>query len=185
VMESCTDFLEGKLKLKVNREKSSVGSPMKLKFLGFSLCKIGKKTAIRPHAKSLKRFKETVRKLTSRKQGKSIETILANLKRYTTGWLGYYSMADMKKKIQSLNEWIRRRIRQIFWKQWKRIKTKRDNLIRLGIPESKAWEWANSRLGYWRVADSWILHKSLTNEYLASTGYDDIAKRYEVLHSNH
>jgi len=185
VMENCVKFLEGELKLKVNREKSSVGSPMKLKFLGFSLCKIGTRTGIRPHAKSLKRFKETVRKLTSRKQGKSIEVILANLKRYTTGWLGYYSIADMKSRIQSLNEWIRRRIRQIFWKQWKRIKTKHDNLVRLGIPESKAWEWANSRLGYWRVADSWILHRSLTNEHLASVGYDDISKRYEVLHLNH
>jgi len=185
VMESCTKFLEGKLRLKVNREKSSVGSPMKLKFLGFSLCKIGKRTGVRPHAKSLRRFKETVRKLTSRKQGKSIEVILANLKRHTTGWLGYYSIADMKSKIQSLNEWIRRRIRQIFWKQWKRIKTKHDNLVRLSIPNSKAWEWANSRIGYWRIAHSWVLTTSLTNEYLASVGYDDIAKRYEVLHSNH
>jgi len=185
VMESCTKFLEGKLKLKVNREKSSVGSPMKLKFLGFSLCKIGKRTGIRPHAKSLRRFKETVCKLTSRKQGKSIATILANLKRYTTGWLGYYSIADMKSRIQSLNEWMRRRIRQIYWKQWKKVSTKFDNLKRLGIPKGKAWEWANSRLGYWRVADSWILHRSLTNEYLASVGYDDIAKRYEVLYSNH
>ena len=185
VMRSCVNFLEGKLKLKVNREKSSVGSPMKLKFLGFSLCKIGKRTGIRPHAKSLNRFKQTVRKLTSRKQGKPIAVILAKLKRYTTGWLGYYSIADMKSRIQSLNEWIRRRIRQIFWKQWKRIKTKHDNLMRLGIPNGKAWEWANSRLGYWRLARSWVLTTSLTNEYLASIGFDDIAKRYEVLHLIH
>jgi len=185
VMESCTKFLEGKLKLKVNREKSSVGSPMKLRFLGFSLCKIGKRTGIRPHAKSLRRFKETVRKLTSRKQGKSIEVILAKLKRYTTGWLGYYSIADMRSRIQSLNEWIRRRIRQIFWKQWKKVSAKLDNLKRLGIPIDKAWEWANSRLRYWRIAHSWVLTTSLTNEYLASAGYDDIARRYEVLHLNH
>jgi hypothetical protein len=184
-MESSVKFLEGKLKLKVNRKKSKVGSPTRLKFLGFSLFKVGKKTGIRPHANSYRRFKETVRKLTSRKQGKPIVVILANLKRYTTGWLGYYSIADMKSKIQSLNEWIRRRIRQIFWKQWKRIKTRHDNLVRLGIPDSKAYEWANSRLGYWRVARSWILTTSLTNEYLASSGYDDIAKRYEVLHLNH
>ncbi len=185
VMESCTKFLEGKLKLKVNRQKSSVGSPMKLKFLGFSLCKIGKRTGIRPHEKSFRRFKETVRKLTSRKQGRAIAIILANLKRYTTGWLGYYSISDMKTRIQKLNEWIRRRIRQVFWKQWKRISARFDNLQQLGIPRSKAWEWANSRLGYWRVAGSWILSRSLTNEYLASVGYDDIAKRYEVLYSNH
>jgi len=185
VMESCTQFLEEKLKLKVNREKSSTGSPLKLKFLGFSLCKVGKRTGIRPHQKSLKRFKKTVRKLTSRKQGKSVEAILANLKRYTTGWLGYYSIAEMKNNIQSLNEWIRRRIRQIYWKQWKRIKARHDNLVRLGAESGKAWEWANSRLGYWRVAGSWILATTLTNERLVKFGYDDIAKRYEALRSNY
>ena len=106
-------------------------------------------------------------------------------KRYTTGWLGYYSIADMESKIRSLNEWLRRRIRQIYWKQWKKIKTKHDNLVRLGINKQKAWEWANSRKGYWRIADSYILHRSLTNEYLASVGYDDTLNRYKVLHSNY
>ena len=185
VMESCTKFLEGKLKLRVNREKSQTGSPLKLKFLGFSLYNTGKKSGIRPHEKSLKKFKDMVRKLTSRKQGKPVEVILTNLKRYTTGWLGYYAIADMKSRIQAFSEWIRRRIRQIFWKQWKKLKARHDNLKRLGIPCGKAWEWANSRLGYWRVAGSWILTTSLTNKYLASIGYDDISKRYEALHSSH
>jgi hypothetical protein len=184
-MESCVKHLEGKLKLKVNREKSKTGTPLKLKFLGFSLYKTGKKTGIRPHEKSLERFKDKIRELTSRKQALPIEVILRKLRTYTTGWLGYYSIADMKSRISALNEWARRRIRQIFWKQWKRIKSKHDNLVRLGIADSKAWEWANSRLGYWRIAGSWVLTTSLRNEYLASIGYDDISKRYEVLHSNH
>ena len=185
VLESCRKFLEGKLKLKVNQEKSKTGSPLKLKFLGFSLYRVNGKTGIRVHEKSLKKFKDMVRKLTSRKQGNPIYVILSNLKRYTMGWLGYYAVADMKKWIQRSNEWIRRRIRQIFWKQWKKIKTRHDNLRYLGIPDGKAWEWANSRKGYWRVAFSWILTKSLTNEYLLSIGYDDISKRYEVMHLNH
>ena len=91
----------------------------------------------------------------------------------------------MESKIKSLNEWLRRRIRQIYWKQWKRIKTKYDNLVRLGINNSKTWEWANSRNGYWRISNSHILHKSLTSEYLASVGYDDIFHKYKVLHSNY
>jgi group II intron reverse transcriptase/maturase len=181
VMASCTKYLESKLKLKVNLEKSKTGSPLKLKFLGFALYKIRGLTGIRPHEKSLKRFKEKIRELTSRKQGRAIGVILANLKRYTTGWLGYYCIAGMRSKMQSLNEWTRRRIRQIFWKQWKRIKARHDNLKRLGIDDGKAWEWANSRLGYWRVANSWILKTSLTNERLVSMGYDDISKRYEAL----
>jgi len=184
VMESCTKYLEGEFKLKVNREKSKTGSPLKLKFLGFSLCKIGKRTGMRPHGKSLKRFKDKIRELTSRKQAVPIDQILRKLKAYTTGWLGYYAISDMKTRMSELNEWTRRRIRQIFWKQWKRIKTKRDNLVRLGISKGTAWEWANSRLGYWRIAGSWVLATSLRNEYLASIGYDDISKRYEVLHSN-
>lgn len=91
----------------------------------------------------------------------------------------------MESKIKSLNEWLRRIIRQIYRKQWKKIKTKHDNLVRLGINNSKAWEWANSRKGYWRISNRHILHKSLTNEYLASVGYDDILHRYKVLHSNY
>lgn len=185
VMANCTKFLEGKLKLKVNRKKSQVGSPLRLKFLGFSMYKTGKKAGIRPHSKSIKRFKNKIRELTSRKQARSVELILKRLKRYTVGWLGYYSIADMESRIKSLNEWIRRRIRQIYWKQWKKIKTKHDNLVKLGIDNENAWKWANSRKAYWRVADSHILAKSLTNKYLASVGYDDILERYKVLHSNY
>ena len=185
VMANCTKFLEGKLKLKVNRKKSQVGSPLRLKFLGFSMYKTGKKAGIRPHGKSIKRFKDKIRELTSRKQARSVELILKRLKRYTVGWLGYYSIADMESRIKSLNEWIRRRIRQIYWKQWKKIKTKHDNLVKLGIDNENAWKWANSRKAYWRIADSHILHRSLTNEYLASVGYDDILERYKVLHSNY
>lgn len=185
VMTNCTEYLEGILKLKVNREKSNVGSPLKFKFLGFSLYKIKEKTGIRPHGKPLKKFKDKIKEITSRKQARPIKQILINLRKYTTGWLGYYSIADMDKKIKSLNEWIRRRIRQIFWKQWKRTRARCDNLIKLGIPKGKAWEWANSRLGYWRIAGSWILDRSLTNKYLASIGYDDISNRYEALHSSY
>jgi group II intron reverse transcriptase/maturase len=185
VMTSSTQYLEKKLKLQVNREKSQTGSPTKLKFLGFSLYRINGKAGIRPHEKSVKRFKEKVRKLTSRKQGKSIERIISELRRHTIGWLGYYALADMKWRAKEMNGWTRRRIRQIFWKQWKRIRTKHDNLVKLGVPDGRAWEWANSRRGYWRVSGSWILKTSLTNEYLASIGYDDISKRYEALNSNH
>lgn len=182
VMTNCVEYLEGKLKLRVNRKKSSTGSPLRLKFLGFTLYRVGKKTGVRPHNKSWERFKNKLRELTSRKQGRSIEIILLKLRRYTIGWLAYYSISDMRNRIQNLNEWLRRRIRQIFWKQWKKISAKFRNLQKLGIPKGKAWEWANSRLGYWRISGSWILSTSLTNKYLESFGYDDISKRYEALH---
>jgi group II intron reverse transcriptase/maturase len=185
VMTSCTNYLENKLKLKVNQEKSKAGSPLRRKFLGFSLYKIGERVGIRPHTKPIEKFKKKIRQLTSRKQANPVPVIVKKMKQYTTGWLGYYSIAEMRIRMKSLNEWIRRRIRQIFWKQWKKPSARLENLKRLGIPARKAREWSYSRLGYWRIADSWILHRSLTNEYLASIGYDDIAKRYEAMHLNY
>jgi len=185
VMTSCTKYLEEKLKLKVNKEKSQTGSPLELKFLGFSLSHFGDKVRIRPHEKTIRRLMEKLRELTRRNQGISIKLILSRLKKFTTGWLGYYSIADMKGLIRDINGWIRRRIRQLHWKQWKKISARFKNLIRLGISREQAWQWANSRLGYWRVAGSQILSMSLTNKYLASIGYDDISRRYEALHSNH
>jgi group II intron reverse transcriptase/maturase len=186
VMESCTQFLETKLKLKVNKGKSCVGSPIKLKFLGFALYKTSKKTGIRIHEKSIRKFKAKIKAITSRKRGfATMDYILFELKKYSNGWLAYYSIADMKAHVQRLNEWLRRRIRQIHWKRWKSIKTRMDNLSRLGIPKDYAWQWANTRKGYWRTAGSFILSRSLTNEYLESIGYMNISKRYEVLHSNH
>ena len=117
VMNTCVKYLEGTLKLKVNQEKSKVGNPLRLKFIGFSLYKIKGKVGIRPHQKTIKRFRDKIRQLTSRKQGKPIEQILKKIKQYTTGWLGYYAICDMESKVKSLNEWIRRRIRQIYCKQ--------------------------------------------------------------------
>lgn len=182
VMESCTKFLEGKLKLTVNRKKSTVGSPLRLKFLGFSMYKIKGNVGIRPHQKSYEKFKNKVREITSRKRGRAIGQILKELKLFTTGWIAYYKVCDMQSKIKQFNEWIRRRIRQYIWKQWKKVSARFKNLKLLGINKYKAWEWANTRKGYWRIAGSFILDRTLTNEYLTSIGYDDISKRYEALH---
>jgi len=184
VMESCRKYLEGKLKLKVNQKKSKTGSPLKLKFLGFSLLRRREEIWIRPHEQSIKRFKDRVREITSRKRGRSITQILRELKLYTTGWLAYYSVANMNSKVEELSGWIRRRLRQYLWKQWKKITARFDNLKRLGIPKSEALQWANTRKGYWRTSGSPILAMSLTNKYLASIGYDDIVERYKALRSS-
>ena len=117
-MVGCVKYLEETMKLKVSREKSRIGSPLQQKFLGFSLYKNAQgKVGIRAHAKSLKRFKYQIRRITSRRRSRVMETILLRLRRYTTGWLGYYSIADMKTQMRDSSEWTRRRIRQIYWKQ--------------------------------------------------------------------
>ena len=186
VLASSRKFLETKLKLKVNESKSQAGSPLKLKFLGFALRSTTKGQAgIRVHEKSIDRFKTKVRELTRRNQGNSVEYMLYKLRQYTIGWLGYYAIADMKSFMQNASEWIRRKIRTYVWKQWKRVRTRFDRLQKLGIPKGKAWEWANTRKGYWHIAHSWILSCSLTNQRIAEMGYDDISIRYNALHSNY
>ncbi|MDL2218237.1 group II intron reverse transcriptase/maturase, partial [Christensenellaceae bacterium OttesenSCG-928-M15] len=185
VLESCKRYLEGKLKLKVNLEKSKAGSPLKLKFLGFSLYSTKNGVGIRVHEKTLRKFKAKLKAITKRNRGRSIYAILKELRLYVSGWLNYYAIAGMKNRLQSVNEWLKRRIRQYIWKQWKKPRTRVKNLRKLGIPEERAYMWGNTRKGYWRVAGSAILSRSLTNEHLISLGYMDLSRKYEVLHSNY
>ena len=179
VMAGCTEYPEKKLKLRVNRTKSRVGSPLKLKFPGFSLYRNKNGTGIRTHEKSLKRLKVRLKQITRRNRGVSIEAIYMQLRRYLRGWLGYYALSDMKKAMQGITEWLRSRIRMYIWKQWKRVRTRFSRQQSRGIPKQKAREWANTRKGYWRTAHSPILKRALTNEDLAGQGFYDISKNYE------
>jgi len=182
VMESITRFIEGELKLKVNREKSTVDRPWKLKFLGFSFYHKKGGIGIRVHPKPVKKFKQKLKEITGRSNGKSMAQRMLKLNQSITGWVNYFGIADMKGIAQSLDEWLRRRIRMCFWKQWKKIKTRHDNLVRLGIDNSKAWEYANTRKGYWRISNSPILARTLTNEHLKKLGFQSISERYSLVH---
>jgi RNA-directed DNA polymerase len=183
VMGSCIKFLERKLRLKVNRKKSATGSPTELKFLGFSLGqpKEATRARIRVHEKPLQRLKERLKAMTSRGRRGTIEQILEEITRLMNGWLGYYSIADIRQYLERIIPWLRRRLRQIYWKRWKQNRTRWENLIRLGVPRDKAWQWANSRKGFWCVAGSWILKTTLTNRYFETLGFPNILKRYEEL----
>jgi len=171
VMKSITRFLEQKLRLKVNQTKSAVDAPHKRKFLGFSFY-IRKDGEVRNriHEKPLERFKAKVREITSRSKALTMKERITRLNQLIVGWANYFKIADFKKIAQKLDEWIRRRIRMCYWKQWKKSKTKYENLIRLGIEPRKAWEFANTRKGYWRIANSPILNLSLNNQYLKRLG---------------
>ena len=93
-----------------------------------------------------------------------------------TGWVNYFHIADMEKVAEELDQWIRRRIRMCYWKQWKKTRTKAENLIKLGVNKHKAWEYANTRKSYWHTAGSYILATTLTNEYLEKQGFISITK---------
>lgn len=185
VMESSIKFLEGKLKLTVNREKSAVGSPVKRKFLGFCILPTRNGVKIRPHQQAKTTVKQKLKKITKRNRGRGIEVLLKQIKQLMMGWINYYGISTMKSFMKDLNGWLKRRIRQYIWKQWKVPRTKRNNLIQLGIDEQKAYEWSNTRRGYWRISASYILHRSLTDEKLAQLGYIDISKKYQFVHSNY
>jgi len=182
VMESITGFIEGELKLKVNKEKSAVDRPWKLKFLGFSFYRKKGGMGLRVHSKSVIKFKEKLKKITGRSNAKSMTQKMLELKQVITGWVNYFGVADMGKLVNGLDEWLRRRIRMCYWKQWKKIKTRHDNLVRLGIEDSKAWEFANTRKGYWRISGSPILSRTFTNQRLKEIGFLFIAERYSEVH---
>lgn len=171
VMENITKFIEKKLRLKVNRKKSKVDRPWRIKYLGFSFYQNKGKVEIRIHQKSIKKFKEKIREITSRSNAMRMETRFLKLRQVIKGWVNYFKIANMKMIAQRLDEWIRRRIRMCYWKQWKKIKTKHDNLVRLGIENDKAWQFANTRKSYWRISNSQILAESLNNKILERLGY--------------
>lgn len=182
IMKSIKRYVETKLKLKVNVSKSAVDRPWKRKFLGFSFYWRKREVKLRIHEKSIKRFVKRVREITNRNTGISMEFRLLKLNQATMGWINYFGIADAHNRIKSIEEWIRRRLRACIWKQWKKTKTKHDNLVKLGIENHKAWEFANTRKGYWRISDSPILNSTLTNQYFKKIGFKSLVERYQKVH---
>ena len=165
-MASITKYIEQTLKLKVNTEKSKVERPWKAKFLGYSFYNSKDGIKFRVHEKSIKKLKNKLKNLTGRSKIGNIKTTYEKIKQLVVGWINYFKLADMKGLMRNIDEWLRRRIRMCYWKQWKKIGTKFTNLKKLGIPKDKAWEFANTRKSYWRTAKSPILHRSITNTKL-------------------
>lgn len=140
VMSSITRFIEEMLFLKVNRDKSQVAYITKVKFLGYAYYQTKGKWRLRTHPKSVVKMKSKIKELTSRSNGWGYERRKTALNQYIIGWVNYFKLSDMDNILQRVDEWYRRRLRMVIWKQWKRIKTKMTNLMKLGVKKSKAWE---------------------------------------------
>ena len=125
----CYKNTEQKLKLKVNREKSAIGRPWQIKFLGFSFYRVKGEVRIRIHPKTLKRVKEKIKLISARSNGWPMKDRYLKLKQVLTGWVSYFRIADMKSIAKRLDEWTRCRIRMCYWKRWKRIKTRIRNTL--------------------------------------------------------
>jgi RNA-directed DNA polymerase len=164
-------FIENKLFLKVNKEKTLVAYISNIKFLGYSFYVRNKEGRLRLHPKTITKMKARIKELTSRSNGWGNARRKEKLRQYITGWVNYFKLADMKSLLSKVDEWYRRRLRMVIWKQWKRIKTRLRNLIKLGIDKHKAWEHANTRKSYWRTANNPFVKQSISSDRLKQAGF--------------
>ncbi len=164
-------FIEKKLFLKVNREKTQVVYVGNVKCLGYGFYVYKGEARLRVHLKSIQKLKDNIREVTGRK---------TKLNEITIGWIDYFKLAYMKKLLKTLDEWTRSRIRMVTWKRWKRIRIRYENLKRNGIDDESAWMWANTRKGYWRTAYSPILLRAISNDHFKRAGYLSFVECYSA-----
>ena len=184
LLESSIRYLEGKLKLRVNRDKSHiarVNATKNFKFLGFAYGKGKDGLFIRAHPKALLKAKNRLRAITKRNRGVNVRKVMQEIKVYMTGWLNYYGIASLKTKMREWDEWLRHRIRAYIWKQWKKPKTKLKNLMKLGVPEYYAHMAANSHRGYWFTVNTGAVTRGITNERLTRAGFFERSPAYESI----
>jgi RNA-directed DNA polymerase len=168
IMASVSRYLTDTLHLVVNQEKSRVVASEEFEYLGFAFVK--SRATINVAAKSVRKFKQRIREITGRSRGISMERRLRELRNYVRGWMGYFGLASQLKLFDRLDQWIRRRIRMCYWKQWRRPKRRREMLIRLGVPRRQAIRHARSRKSYWHMAKTIASGVGLTNAWLAEQG---------------
>lgn len=179
VMKSVRSFLEGDLSLHVNEAKSAVDRPSRRKFLGFSFFRHKGEVKIRLAPQSVQRVKEKIRELTDRTRALSMAERIRSLNKKLGGWMTYFAIAEVKTVWAELDGWMRRRLRMCLWKQWKRIRTRFRALQALGLKRKAAWMIANTRKGYWCIAETPQLHQALSNAYWRAQGLISLKESYE------
>jgi len=180
VLEGVKQSLERKLKLKVNPKKSKVEKATKAKFLGFSFWKRKREVCIRIAERTKERFMEKMRNLTRRTRSGKLEDILGEVNQYTRGWLAYFRLATTPSVYQELDEWTRRRLRQLLWKRWKHGTTRYRELTRLGVPNERAALGATGT-SPWRMSHAPVVHEALSNAFWRNSGLESITERYNQL----
>lgn len=180
VMASVVRFLETKLRLKVNAAKSAVARPAERKFLGFRIIR-GEQARLSIHPKSLKRAKDTIRRITKRNRGASLERVLKELRTFTNGWVGYFWVAHTPSVFAALDQWIRRRLRCYQWKLWKKPRNRIRQLRKAGVGPWLAAGVAYDGPGYWRVAGCPAMSRALPNVKLQELGFHSLREKYAAL----
>jgi RNA-directed DNA polymerase len=171
VLRSVSAYIEKELKLEVNRNKSVATRPWKGKLLGYSFYHKKGEKGLKIAKSSIAKYKSKVRAITSRSKPYAMYKRYEMLRQLNRGWIQYFKLNEAKSVIRELDEWTRRRIRQCYWKQWKLPKTKVEMLVKLGTPEWQAYQWGNTRKGYWRISHSPVLQRALNSSLLKREGY--------------
>jgi RNA-directed DNA polymerase len=178
VMASITTYIEQTLLLKVNKEKSKVSTPLNSTLLGFSFYKTKGAWRIRLADKSIQRIKDKLKQKLPRNKAQQVETNMQALKSVIRGWVQYFQIGDIKSNCKKLDELLRSRVRKLYWQKWQKTKTRMRNLIKLGVPKWRAYQWANTSKGACRTAHSPILSKSLSNKVLSKKGLPSFYRQY-------
>lgn len=184
VLTSITKYIENKLGLKVNAEKSKVSKPTGIKFLGYGFW-VGAKGQYKPkpHLKSIEKLKRKLKALTCRSWSISLDNRLKKLEYVIRGWVNYFRIANMKKILEKLDKRLRTRIRVIIWKQWKKTKTRCDALVKLGMPFELAFNCANTRKSYQQICKTRYVEFALNNERLKKRGLLSLTDHYLKVHT--
>ena len=181
-LENIIPFIEEKLFLRVNRKKTEVAHISKVKYLGYSFYRYKGKCRFRVHPKSVTKMKNKIRELTDRNNGMSNAKREEKYQQFVRGWVNYFKLADMKGLLTRSDEWARRRIRAVYWKQWKRVRTRYRILRKLKLEHWQAIKLANSRCGYWRMAE--MLNTVITKKIIAKLGYTSMLDYYLIVYEN-
>lgn len=171
VLKSVTEYIEVKLKLKVNRDKTKISRPNQSTLLGFTFERRNDSWEIRIAPKSVNRIKEKMKSKTKRGDPSNAEEKIKKMESVIRGWVNYFSIAEAKPVMQRLDEMVRVRLRIGIWKQWKKPKTRIKNILKLGANKLNAFRWGNSSLGPCRIAHSQVLNTTLKNVYFQKLGY--------------
>ena len=183
VLTSITKFIEKKLGLKVNVEKSKVTRPTQTKYLGFSFWKNPKgQWKPKPHIKSYQKLVRKLKQLTDRSWSISLDNRIKKINYVVRGWVNYFRIANMKNKITEIDEHLRVRVRVIIWKQWKKTRKKCESLQKLGVPFEIAFNCANTRKGYYQICKTRYIQFAINNERLRKRGLVFLLDQYEKVH---
>ena len=178
VLSSISRYLETRLKLVVNTDKSQVVKTSMSKFLGFTFAH----GSIKWHAKTLDRFKQQVRKLTNRNWGVSMQYQLFKLSQFLRGWINYFGIANTYQLCVDLDNWIRRRVRMCYWRQWVKPRTKVANLLKRGVAIQAAMACGLTSKGPWRSSKTPGIQQALSNDYLKSEGLVSLRDGWIMVH---